>query len=67
MPTVTVEFRDLRVVAQALVGSAGNPSVVNSALDVLRMLTLQRPPTAPHTILAGVSGVLRPGAAGRGG
>ena len=35
--------------------------MLNSAKGVLRMLTCQRPPTAPHTILAGVSGVLKPG------
>ena len=58
---MTVEWRDLRVTAEALVGSAANPSVLNSFRDALRLVTLQRPPTTPHTILAGVSGVLRPG------
>lgn len=104
--TVTVEYRSLRIEADALVGSAGalrlahrsrlalhrcccccrrrpcccgplkhlpcycacgaagNPSVLNSAKDVLRLVTLQRPPTVPHTILDGVSGVLKPGGHG---
>lgn len=41
---------------------AGNPSVLNSFKDVVRLATLQRPPTVPHTILDGISGVLKPGA-----
>jgi ABC-type multidrug transport system ATPase subunit len=61
MNTVTVEYRNLRIEADALVGSAGNPSVLNSAKDALRLVTFQRPPTVPHTILDGVSGVLKPG------
>lgn len=40
---------------------AGNPSVLNSAKDVLRFVTFQRPPTVPHVILDGVNGVLKPG------
>lgn len=61
LPTIEVEFHNLRIEADALVGSAGNPSVLNSALSVLRTVTCQRPPTTPHTILAGVSGVLKLG------
>ena len=41
---------------------AGNPSVLNSFKDVLRLATLQRPPTVPHTILDSICGVLKPGA-----
>ena len=62
MPTVTVEYHQLSVEADALVGSAGNPTVLNSVLGMLRTATLQRPPTTPHPILHGVSGVLHPGA-----
>lgn len=61
LPTVEVEYHNLRIEADALVGKAGNPSVLNSALGLLRTVTLQRPPTAPHTILDGISGVLKPG------
>lgn len=38
--------------------------MLNSAKDVLRFLTFQRPPTVPHVILDGVNGVLKPGGAG---
>ncbi|KAL4434347.1 hypothetical protein ABPG75_000788 [Micractinium tetrahymenae] len=61
LPTVEVEYHNLCIEADALVGKAGNPSVLNSALSLLRTVTFQRPPTAPHTILDGVSGVLKPG------
>lgn len=44
--------------------TAGNPSVLNSAKDVLRFVTFQRPPTVPHVILDGVNGVLKPGDCG---
>lgn len=47
--------------ADALVGSAGNPSVGNSLLALAKRLTLQGGlNTQPYKILKGVSGVLKP-------
>ena len=67
LAAVTVEYHNLTIEADALVGSAGNPSMLQSSLSLLRLATCQRPPTAPHTILDNVSGVLRPGVSARAG
>lgn len=62
LPTVQVEYRGLTIQTDALVGSAGTPSLLNSALRVVRLATLQGGlRTAPLTVLDGVSGVLLPG------
>jgi ABC-type lipoprotein export system ATPase subunit len=51
-----------RAPADALVGSAGTPTLLNSALRLVRLATLQGGlRTAPLTVLGGVSGALLPG------
>ena len=37
LPSVTVEYKDMRVEADALVGSAGIPSLFNVALAFLKV------------------------------
>lgn len=37
IPTVTLEYKDLVVDADALVGAAANPSVINSALSAVKV------------------------------
>lgn len=40
LPSVTVEYKDVRVEADALVGSAGIPSLLNVALAFLKVPSL---------------------------
>ncbi|KAK9829450.1 hypothetical protein WJX72_005937 [[Myrmecia] bisecta] len=62
VPTVTVEYHKLCVEADALIGSAGIPSLTNVALGTLKTLVgLGGLSTKPMSILKDVSGVLRPG------
>lgn len=65
LPEVTIEYRGLTVEADALVGAASNPSVLNSAKAAFKKLTcLGGPPTKRITILHGINGVLKPGTPG---
>jgi ABC-type multidrug transport system ATPase subunit len=60
-PSVEIEY-SLRIEADALVGSAANPSVWNSFKSLgSKLLCLGGLETRPLTILDGVSGVLKPG------
>eukprot|EP00887_Chlorella_sp_A99_P006759 scaffold3.g6759.t1 len=61
LPELTIEYRDLTVEADALVGAASVPSVLNSAKLALKKLTLQGGlSTKRVTVLDGINGVLRP-------
>ena len=40
LPSVTIEYRDVKVEADALVGSAGIPSLFNVARAFLKVLSL---------------------------
>ncbi|KAL4527487.1 hypothetical protein Ndes2526B_g08823 [Nannochloris sp. 'desiccata'] len=61
-PSVEVEYKNLHIVADALVGSGSNPSVWNSFKSLgSKLLCLGGLETRPMTILDGVSGVLKPG------
>jgi ABC-type multidrug transport system ATPase subunit len=61
-PSVEVEYKNLHIVADALVGSGRNPSVWNSFKSLgSNLLCLGGLETRPMTILDGVSGVLKPG------
>lgn len=42
LPSVTVEYRDVRVEADALVGAAGIPSLINVAMAFLKVGNLQQ-------------------------
>ncbi|KAG2439064.1 hypothetical protein HYH02_006591 [Chlamydomonas schloesseri] len=61
MPSVTLEYRDLSVHTDALVGSAGIPSVGNSLLGMFKRLVCVKDHTVDHPILDKLSGVIRPG------
>eukprot|EP00887_Chlorella_sp_A99_P006644 scaffold3.g6644.t1 len=62
VPELTVECRDLTVEADALVGAASMPTVLNSAKATLQRLTLRGGlKTRRIRVLDGVSGLLRPG------
>jgi ABC-type sugar transport system ATPase subunit len=61
LPTVTIEYRDVHVEADALVGADRTPSVWNSTKALVKSLALKRLQTRPLTILDGVSGVIKPG------
>ena len=61
-PTVEIEYNNLTVVADALVGSAGNPTMWNSFKSLAYTLVFRKGlETRPLTILDGVSGVIKPG------
>jgi ABC-type multidrug transport system ATPase subunit/ABC-type multidrug transport system permease subunit len=61
-PSVEVEYNNLRIEADALVGAGMNPSVWNSFKSLgSKLLCLGGLETRPLTILDGVSGVLKPG------
>jgi len=61
-PSVEVEYQNLRIVADALVGSGSNPSVWNSFKSLgSNLLCRGGLETRPMTILDGVSGVIKPG------
>ncbi|KAG2432130.1 hypothetical protein HXX76_009056 [Chlamydomonas incerta] len=61
MPNVTLEYRDLSVHTDALVGSAGIPSVGNSLLGIFKRLVCVKDNTVDHAILDKLSGVIKPG------
>jgi hypothetical protein len=61
LPTVSIEYRDLTVQADALVGADRTPSVWNSAKSLLRGVACVKTPTQPKTVLDGMSGVILPG------
>ncbi len=58
---MTIEYRNLSVEADALVGSYGNPSVANAFMATAKGLTLQGGlKTRPVQLLKGVAGILKP-------
>ncbi|GIL82508.1 hypothetical protein Vretifemale_11338 [Volvox reticuliferus] len=61
MPAVTVEYRNLTVRTDALMGSAGLPTVGNSLLSFMKGLVCMKQKTVDHAILDKLSGVIRPG------
>eukprot|EP00877_Chromochloris_zofingiensis_P010755 jgi/Chrzof1/5933/Cz16g21030.t1 len=61
-PTVQIEFRQLTVATDALVGNAGIPTVANVGTHALkRLLRQDKQQKTEMTILKGVTGVLKPG------
>ena len=61
-PTVEIEYKDLTIEADALIGSAANPTVWNSFKSLANRLVLRSSlPTRPLTLLDSVSGVIKPG------
>lgn len=61
MPTVTVKYENLSVETDALVGSAGIPTVGNTFIHMLQSFVCIKPPTVTHRILHSAKGVLLPG------
>ncbi len=60
LPSVTVEFRHLTVKTDALVGSAGIPTVLNVPLQALQGLFGMQQQTVELNVLREMSGVLKP-------
>lgn len=61
LPTVTIEYNNLTVEADALVGASSNPTVGNALRAAAKAALLQGGlRTRPVTLLDGISGVLAP-------
>lgn len=61
LPSVTIEYRDLTVKTDALVGSAGIPTVVSTILAKVKQVLGMKQQTVEVSVVDGVSGVLKPG------
>lgn len=60
-PKIQVEYRELNISTQALVGSAAVPTVGSSFINLAKSLVLLKPKTKAHMILKNLSGVVPPG------
>ncbi|GAX73712.1 hypothetical protein CEUSTIGMA_g1165.t1 [Chlamydomonas eustigma] len=61
MPKIQVEYRDLNITTQALVGSAAVPTVGDSFVNLARRLLFLKLKTKELKILQGNNGVILPG------
>ena len=59
LPSVTIEYRDVRVCADALVGSAGIPSLFNVARAFLKVPNLHQTLNHPNIGPVAAAGMLR--------